>query len=114
MEALASSDLPSYTREDYPRIREIMVDSDLMPATYDAWLECMQAAAARWEQAGIPLRFWRVEPAAFLAWCEANECTADSEARLAYAESLATTDDTASCDDASLLRSEYRAFSMSM
>jgi hypothetical protein len=112
MEGLASSHLPSYTREDYPRIQEIMIDSDLLPATYDSWLECIQTAAARWERAGILLRFWRVEPAAFLAWCEDNECHPDGEARLAYAESLAMADLTAACEGAGPLPSEHRALSM--
>jgi hypothetical protein len=113
MEIWASADLPCYTREDYPRIREIMIDSDLMPATYDSWLECMQAAAAQWDRAGQPLRFWRLEPDAFLAWCKANECSADSESRLAYAESLATADVTAPRNDSAPLRPEYRALTMS-
>jgi hypothetical protein len=80
--------VPWYHRDDYPKILRIMADSDLMPSSYEAWLECARSLTASKVAAGCEVIPCYVEPAPFLDWCHESECSPDCAARLAYVEEL--------------------------
>ena len=76
---------PWFDRESYPRILEVMVDHDLLPASYDRWLKQAQRVLDKARREGQrPIRA-HIDPDRFLGWCAENDCPPDSMARLAYA-----------------------------
>jgi hypothetical protein len=77
---------PWYDRGTYDRIREVMVDSDLMPAAYEHWLAQAEQVLVKLRRDGMKPARVCIEPDGFLAWCREQDCYPDGSARLAYAE----------------------------
>jgi hypothetical protein len=81
--------IPWYDRDTYGRILEIMEDAYLLPDTYEKWLRGATEIVARVYQRGdLPLRV-RIEPVQFQAWCCAQGCVADVEARMEFVQAAA-------------------------
>lgn len=80
---------PWVERMDYLRARALMVDGDLWPNEYDVWRREAERAMESLASEGVSPVKVRLDPEEFLAWCHANDCPADSGARLAFAELIA-------------------------
>lgn len=72
-------------REDYAAVRELMLDGDEMPATYDQWLEKSERIAAEFERRGTVLSRAYLDPKTFAAWCAARGLDVDSQGRRMFA-----------------------------
>jgi hypothetical protein len=82
---LAGTPFPWFDNRSYPRILEVMVDSDLLPQTYDRWLKQATRVLEKSHREGQrPIRA-HIDPDKFLAWCQDNDWPPDGMARLAYA-----------------------------
>jgi len=80
--------LPWYTRESYDSLVRMMDDRDLMPASFDRWLEQARQVIAKSEAEGT--RVWPalIDPDEFAVWCGENGFNRDSCGRLAFAEAV--------------------------
>jgi hypothetical protein len=82
---LSGTPFPWFDRESYPRVLEVMLDSDLLPQSYDRWLKQAQRVlekARREDQR--PIRA-HIDPDRFLQWCDENGSPPDGMVRLSYA-----------------------------
>jgi len=76
--------LPWYGREDYARIREMMVDRHNLAPTYDAWLAAAENNESVGKQAGLHIDRIMIEPEAFARWCAGKGLEPGSAARMQY------------------------------
>jgi hypothetical protein len=76
--------LPWYSREDYPRIRDMMIDRHNIASTYDAWLAAAENNENVGHQAGLQISRIMIEPDKFAKWCREKGLEPDSAARIKY------------------------------
>ena len=76
--------LPWYGREDYPRIRDMMIDRHNLAPTYDAWLAAAENNENVGRQAGLQISRTMIEPETFAKWCREKGLEPDSAARIKY------------------------------
>ena len=76
--------LPWYSREDYPRIREMMADRHNLASTYEAWLSAAENNENVGRQAGLQIDRITIEPDGFARWCAEKGVEPDSAARRDY------------------------------
>jgi hypothetical protein len=81
--------LPWYARGDYPALLQLFSDSDLLPATYDDWLERAQVVELQFQKAGFGVAKIRIRPAPFAAWCKERNVSPDQAARLTFVNEAA-------------------------
>lgn len=74
-----------YRREDYGRIRAMMVDRDRLAATYEGWLLSAEQVAREVERSGVTVERVLIVPDAFGAWCAAEGLACDGAARARFA-----------------------------
>ncbi len=80
--------LPWYSREDYPRIRDMMIDRHNLAPTYDAWLAAAENNEAVGRQAGLRIIRIMIGPDTFAQWCMEKGIEPDSAARVKYVAEL--------------------------
>lgn len=81
--------VPWYRREHYARIREMMEDGHLLPATFDKWLYRAEKALEQAVNKGvIPVKAY-LDPEPFVSWCRERNLRLDSDARNQFAASVA-------------------------
>lgn len=78
-----------YSRQDYPRILEIMSDSEKLPAKYDNWLRTAEASEKHMGRQGMKVFRAIIQPEEFLAWCNANSLKTDADARIRWSNEWA-------------------------
>jgi hypothetical protein len=76
--------LPWYARGDYTALLQLFSDSDLLPATYDAWLERAQGVERQFQKAGFDISKIWIRPIPFAAWCNERNISPDQVARLTF------------------------------
>ena len=76
--------LPWYSREDYSRIRDMMIDRHNLAPTYDAWLAAAENNENVGRQAGLQISRTMIEPETFAKWCREKGLEPDSAARIKY------------------------------
>jgi hypothetical protein len=81
--------LPWYVGGDYPALLQLFSDSDLLPATYDGWLERAQVVERQFQKAGFGVAKIRIRPAPFAAWCKERNVSPDQAARLTFVNEAA-------------------------
>jgi hypothetical protein len=81
--------LPWYARGDYPALLQLFSDSDLLPATYDGWLERAQVVERQFQNARFGVAKIRIRPAPFAAWCKERNVSPDQAARLTFVNEAA-------------------------
>ena len=81
--------LPWYARGDYPALLQLFSDSDLLPATYDGWLERAQVVERQFQKAGFSVAKIRIRPAPFAAWCKERNVSPDQAARFTFVNEAA-------------------------
>ena len=84
--------LPWYSREDYPRLRELMSDRHKLAPTYDAWLASAENNENVGRQAGLAMVRVRIEPDAFARWCQEKGLEPNGGARVTYVAELTARD----------------------
>jgi hypothetical protein len=76
--------LPWYARSDYPVLLRLFSDSNMLPTTYDAWLERAEGVEQKFQSAGFDIaRIW-IRPIAFAAWCKERNVSPDQVARFIF------------------------------
>jgi hypothetical protein len=76
--------LPWYARADYPVLLRLFSDSNMLPTTYDAWLERAEGVEQKFRSAGFDIaRIW-IRPIPFAAWCKERNVSPDQVARLIF------------------------------
>jgi len=81
--------LPWYDRADYERIREIMVDGQNLPASFDDWQAKAQRLEAEQRRVGRTTVRAHIDPEQFVAWCAGDNRQVDAKARIAWANIVA-------------------------
>jgi hypothetical protein len=76
--------LPWFARSDYPALLNLFSDSDLLPATYDAWLERAKGVERQFQKAGFDISKIWIRPIPFAAWCDERNISPDQVARLTF------------------------------
>jgi hypothetical protein len=79
--SIQSLGLTWYSRENYDRILEIMVDADKLPRNYDVWLKGAENGERRLKSSGRNVVRAMIDPEEFIAWCAVRGLTCDSNAR---------------------------------
>jgi hypothetical protein len=76
--------LPWYARNDYPVLLRLFSDSNMLPTTYDAWLERAEGVEQKFRSAGFDIaRIW-IRPIPFAAWSKERNVSPDQVARLIF------------------------------
>lgn len=78
-----------YSREDYPRILEIMEDREVLPGTFEKWLYAAEKGRQQFLRRGLIVVKAEIKPDAFVAWCAANNRRVDADGRNAFANLVA-------------------------
>ena len=81
--------LPWYARGDYPTLLKLFSDSNMLPATFDAWLERAELVERQFQKAGFSVAKIRIRPAPFAAWCKERNVSPDQAARLTFVNEAA-------------------------
>ena len=81
--------IPWFNREDYPRILKVMVDVDVLPATYEGWYYRAERTEREIERSGALVVRAIIDPDEFIAWCAKEGLNIDAKARTAYAAEFA-------------------------
>jgi hypothetical protein len=76
--------LPWFARSDYPALLDLFSDSDMLPATYDAWLERAKGVERQFQKAGFGVSKTWIRPIPFAAWCDERNISPDQVARLIF------------------------------
>ncbi|MAM95707.1 hypothetical protein [Parvibaculum sp.] len=78
-----------YTRQDYPRILEIMEDAEKLPPTYFAWSKAAERGKRDLERKGHIVITAIIDPDEFPVWCRARGLNIDAKARIQFANETA-------------------------
>ena len=78
-----------YTRQDYPRILEIMEDAEKLPPSYFAWSKAAERGKREAERQGQIVIRAIIDPDDFSLWCRARGLNVDAEARMRFANETA-------------------------
>lgn len=70
-----------YKQEHWSTLKEMFVDGDLLPASYDEWLERAEKMKADAEAAGDAVIKVFIDPETFPEWCASKGLAMNSEAR---------------------------------
>ncbi len=70
-----------YKKEDWNTLRDMFVDADLLPLTYDDWLKRAEAMKTQVQDAGDAVIKVYIDPETFPKWCEDKGLQMDAEAR---------------------------------
>lgn len=81
--------IPWYRRDDYERIRAVMVDGHRLPPTFAAWLKAAQQVIEQLHRQGAVAVKAHVDPDAFVSWCAARGLQVDADARQQFAAAVA-------------------------
>ena len=81
--------LPWYARGDYPALLQLFSDSNMLPATFDAWLERAELVERQFQKAGFGVAKIWIRPVPFAAWCKKRSVSPDQRARLTFANEAA-------------------------
>jgi hypothetical protein len=76
--------LPWYARGDYPALLKLFSDSNMLPATFDAWLERAELVERQFQKAGFGVAKIWIRPVPFAAWCKKRNASPDQAARLIF------------------------------
>ena len=81
--------IPWYAEHDYPSIRDIMTDSNLLPATYNQWKQKAERLESETKAKGVIVVRAAVDPKTFPAWCAIRGLNVDAKARMTFANEQA-------------------------
>ena len=81
--------LPWYARGDYPALLKLFSDSNMLPATFDAWLERAELVERQFQKAGFGVAKIWIRPVPFAAWCKERNVSPDQMARLTFVNEAA-------------------------
>jgi hypothetical protein len=73
-----------YSREDYPRILQIMEDVHVLPPTYEVWREKAEDLESRAKSLGATVVRAIIKPNEFVVWCASHGMKVDAKARTAF------------------------------
>jgi hypothetical protein len=74
-----------YEKKHWETIRNMMIDSHLIPPTYDQWLAMAKANFDRVKEDGdVPVKVF-IEPEGFAQWCAEHNRQKDAEGRTTFA-----------------------------
>lgn len=73
-----------YTREDYPRILQVMDDGEKLPDTYDHWIKAAETGEKQFKQSGATVFRAYIYPDEFLTWCKSKSLRPNAEARMRW------------------------------
>jgi len=74
-----------YSADDYPRIREVMLDGANLPDTFGQWETAAHKFEETYQRAGQRVVRAFIRPAEFVGWCRANGLNVDAKARMQWA-----------------------------
>jgi hypothetical protein len=77
--------IPWYSRNDYPKLREIFDDGHKLPASFSDWLKGAQRLKDEQERRGIGVVKAHINPHTFPAWCAGRGLNIDASARIEFA-----------------------------
>jgi hypothetical protein len=81
--------------EDFLRLKAMFKDGDVLPDTYDSWLQEAKRVSGYLTLEGFKVVRVYLDPETFPAWCQANGYDTDAQARARYATEFAQKDVTA-------------------
>ncbi len=74
-----------YRREQWPLLREVAADPEILEETYDAWLRIAQKAAVDLAMEGLRTERVDIDVEELVKWCRARSRPVDSSARAKFA-----------------------------
>lgn len=77
-----------YRREEWPELRRLASDADVLEERYDEWLENATRTLEQLRAAGLRVKPVDVDVHALGRWCEARQRPCDSASRSQYAAEL--------------------------
>ena len=82
-----------YKREDYERLKQLFIDGDMLPTTYDEWLEKAENGFAQLIRGGNIVVKAYINPDTFPKWCDARRLSTDTDGRKRFASEFAARPD---------------------
>jgi hypothetical protein len=74
-----------YHREDWQKLKAIFTDSQVLPPSYEIWLEKAESGFRRAKSRGMIVEKVYIDPDTFPAWCRSRGLNIDAQARTAFA-----------------------------
>ncbi len=74
-----------YRREDWDEVRQLFVDRDSLPVTYDDWLAEAEEVLMELSAQGHSVEKAPIDPRAFAVWCAMRGLDLDAKARAQFA-----------------------------
>jgi hypothetical protein len=81
--------MPWYSREDHPRILDIMVDADELHNSFDEFLAAAERGERDLQRQGHTVIRAIIKPDEFLVWCREKGLRPDAYARSEFAAVIA-------------------------
>lgn len=82
--------VPWYRKDDYERVRALMIDASRLPGSYGQWRHAALKLVERIRSEGHrPIRV-PLDPDEFIRWCLANELDLNANARTMFAADRVT------------------------
>jgi hypothetical protein len=76
-------------KEDFDRLKAMAKDSDVLPDTYEKWLQGAEDVFGQMTLKGFTVVKVYLDPETFPAWCQANGYEIDGAARSRYGSDFA-------------------------
>jgi hypothetical protein len=73
-----------YRREQWPRLREIAADPEMIEETYEEWFEIAEERFGDIRLPGVQIKKVDVDVEELMAWCQERGFLIDSRARAQY------------------------------
>ena len=81
--------IPWYRRENYPDLRALFTDADLLHETWREWFIAASAEEDRLQKEGKHVVRTEIRPEPFAAWCRGLGIQPDASARARWANEIA-------------------------
>lgn len=74
-----------YEEKDWKQLKSLLSDADLLPESYDEWLEMAESAIKEMQDQNIIVVKVTIDTMLFPAWCKERNKAPDAEARTLFA-----------------------------
>jgi len=87
--AMVGIGMPWYTRDNFQRVREVMVDRDKLHDTFDQWEKAAKQGEANLKAGGKIVVRANLDADKFAAWCAERDLETNASARNQFAAEVA-------------------------
>ena len=77
-----------YRREDYEKLRAIFTDANVLPSTFNKWLQLAEKGFSDLTMKGVTVEKVYIDLDSFPTWCRARGLNVDAKARVEFSNGV--------------------------